>query len=106
MIDNVVLKDIFQVEKTPELKEEYDKIYKSLKDRLPAGKYGGFAIDKIFDDYRDVSSYARRTKTGKIKDGITLSELELSMVCDGGYSHFGGSSSINGRSFKVVIYTD
>jgi len=102
------LKCIFEVEKDKELEERYRNIYASLKSRMPTvGEYNQFEKSAIFEDYSNKSSYARNTHTGKIKAGIEIDELELSMICDDGFSHFGGSSSIDkDGNFTVVIYTD
>ena len=36
-----------------------------------------------------------------------LTPIELAMICDGGFNHFGGNSNINpDGSFGVTIYTD
>lgn len=46
-------------------------------------------------------------RRGQLKKGIEISELELSMLLDRGFSHFGGSSSISSDGkFTVTIYTD
>ena len=101
------LNDIYAVEKNENLSAEYEKIQDDLKDKYGTGEFNSFRKDELFEDYKDVSSYARRTHTGKIKDGMELTELEVSMICDGGYSHFGGSSTIySDKTFKVEIYTD
>jgi hypothetical protein len=101
------LKDVFEVEKNAELKTEYDKVYAALKEKYGKGQYKSFDKRELFENYSDKSSYARRTHTGRVKDGVELTELELSMICDDGYGHFGGSSTIcSNRTFEVVIYTD
>jgi hypothetical protein len=95
----MILKDIFAVEKDEALNREYEEIYVKMKER--------FKENNPISDYTYKPGYAQTTYTGKLKDGVEISELELSMYLDSGFSHFGGSSSIsNNGSFKVVIYTD
>jgi hypothetical protein len=106
------LKCIFDVKKDEKLQAEYKGIYAKLKEKYGKGKYKNFPIysseeEPLFEGYRYESKYGENIHTGKIKEGIELTELELSMICDDGFSHFGGSSAIYlDRTFKVVIYTD
>lgn len=103
----MILKDIFEVQKNPELKAEYEKTYNALKERFPLTKIGLFDIKAIFDKFEEKPDYAHTTYVGKIKDDVELTELELSMICDNGYMHFGGKSTIRpDKTFEVVIYTD
>jgi hypothetical protein len=95
----MILKDIFAVEKDTILNKEYEEIYAKVREKY----YGNNPIS----EYSHKSGYAQSTYIGKLKDGVKISELELSMYLDSGFSHFGGSSSISSDgSFKVVIYTD
>ncbi len=100
------LRCIFDVERNKELKDKYEKICDDLRKRFHAKSF--YDVRKqVFEEHHDMPSYARNTHTGKIKDGVKLSELEVAMICDGGYSHFGGSSVIGtDGTFRVVIYTD
>jgi hypothetical protein len=101
------LQCIFDVEKDESLQNRYLEIYKKVKEKYGHEKYPTFDVNELFENYKCISSYARCTHVGTIKDGIELSELELSMVCDYGFSHFGGLSVIrDDRTFEVVIYTD
>ena len=87
--------------------KEYRKTYTELKSRLGTNKAGYFDTKGLFEDYTLQTGYARKTHRGRLKPGVELTELELSMVCDDGYSHFGGSGTISkDRTFCVVIYTD
>lgn len=98
------LKDIMEVSQNEKLLAEYTKIRDDLVKRFGVNLY---SLRGHLRRYRQVSSYAKNTHTGKLKDGVELSELELSMVCDSGFSHFGGSSFIGSDgTFTVVIYTD
>jgi len=102
------LQCIFDIEKNAKLQTEYKKIYKDLKEKFGEGEFKRFdKYKKLFENYSDESKYARNIHTGKIKEGIVLTELELSMICDDGFYYFGGSSIIHSDgSFEVNIYTD
>lgn len=94
----MVLKDIFAVGKDENLYREYQDTYNKVKENYNR---------TIFEEHHCKNGYARNTHTGKLKDGVDITELELSMLLDRGFSHFGGSSSISkDGSFTVVIYTD
>ena len=96
----MVLKDIIEVKGDKHLYRKYNNIYNNLLKTLK-GK------GSIYEEYDVITSYARKTHVGKIKNGINISELELSMLCDGGFYHYGGKSTINeDGTFEVIIYTD
>lgn len=99
------LKDIFEVQESLEYKE----IFNNLKEKYGKGEFRNLNI-KDFCENEECSrhsGYAKVTYTGKLKEYVELTELELSMICDNGYSHFGGSSFIDrDRGFSVTIYTD
>jgi hypothetical protein len=100
------LKDIYEVGKNEDTQKLYSDTWNNLKTKY-ANEKGYIKRDMIFDDLKTSSGYARSTYSGKIRQGIKLNELELSMICDNGYSHFGRSSSIGqDGSFSVTIYTD
>ena len=88
-------------------KIEYRKIVADLKEKYGSGKFNSFNCNQIFDEYEYQSKHARAVHKGKLKEGMTLTELEVSMICDNGFSHFGGSSTIyKDGTFQVDIYTD
>ena len=88
-------------------KIEYRKIVADLKVFYGSGKFNSFNRNQIFDEYEYQSKYSRAVHKGKLKEGMTLTELEVSMICDNGFSHFGGSSTIyKDGTFQVDIYTD
>ena len=94
------------LERNPEKLEEYKNIFSQLKEKLGNEDIRIYR-EKLLSRCDWTPSYARATYTGKIKEGIELTELELSMICDNGFSHFGGNSVINpDRTFKVIIYKD
>ena len=96
----MILKDIFAVEKDKHLFKEYNNTYNNLLKRLKDK-------DSIYEKYDVITSYARKTHVGKLKGEVEISELELSMLCDGGFHHYGGKSIINDDgTFEVAIYTD
>ena len=51
-------------------------------------------------------SYARTYYTGTIPEGVTLSDLDLLILCDSGNTCFGGSVDRYGKEFKACVYTD
>lgn len=92
--------------------KEYNSIFENLKEKYGVGEYKNFikntdCENSLFEEYRIESKYSRKIYTGKIKEGIELTELELSMICDNGFSYFGGSSIIRkDRTFRVEIFID
>ena len=105
------LKCILNVQNDNKCLEEYRNIYNVLKEKYGEGEYKRFKKygddSNIFENYSVEHRYARNIHRGKIRDGIVLSELELSMICDDGFSHFGGSSTIySDNTFKVEIEID
>lgn len=98
------LKDIFETGSNP----EYNEIFQNLKEKYGKGKFKILNLSDFCEgDYERTSGYARATYRGKLKEDVQLTELELSMICDNGYSHFGGSSNIGkDKTFTVAIYTD
>ena len=90
---------------TEESKREYQKKYDELQVIWKERGYKNYndacvAITKK-------SGYAKCTYTGTLKDDLDcLSALQVAMLCDGGFSWFGGGCSKDGLKFTVVIYTD
>jgi hypothetical protein len=71
-------------------------------------KFKGMTHEQMFSNFDISRTYARATYTGFLTE-ITkdLTAWELAVVCDGGFSWFGGSSHISSNGFfTVVIYTD
>ena len=101
----MILSNIFQVMDNEQLGESYTEIWEGLKKKYGKGEPTDIYKDDLLETWRCKPSYSRCTYEGVIKEGVTLSELELSMILDSGFSHFGGSSTIySDRSFKVVIH--
>ncbi|WP_336761342.1 hypothetical protein [Paenibacillus sp. USHLN196] len=95
----MILKDIYKVQNDPELYEEYQRVHEKVK--------ASYTHSNTIESYVPQSGYAQKTYRGQLKQGVEISELELSMLLDRGFSHFGGSSSISSDGkFTVVIYTD
>ncbi len=90
-----------------EQENEINKIFKSLTEKYKRLDNGSFVKNDIFDYYDINHEYGQNVHNGKIKENITLSELELSLICDGGFRFFGGISEINkDKTFKVIIWID
>lgn len=88
---------------------EYREIFQNLIKKYGRGQHSSLNIADFCENgyYEKEHGYAKHIYRGVLKKDVELTELELSMICDGGYSHFGGSSSIRqDRVFTVVIYID
>ena len=87
--------------------DRYVERWRSLRDRFTADGHL-IHVSKLCDSYKRISGYGHYTVTGKLTEEIQqLSALELSMLVDQGFSHFGGYSRIyDDGSFNVKIYTD
>lgn len=98
------LKAIFETQNS----QEYKEIFNNLKEKYGIGKYKYLNPSIICEgEYTVEKRYARDVYRGKLKADIEITELELSMICDNGYSYFGGSSTIyKDRTFSVEIWTD
>ena len=87
-------------------KNRYDNILAKLKEQFSDGR-GGIDKNKVFHKHETRTRYGRREHTGILADGIELDALQVSMVCEDGYSHFGGSSFVaDDGFFSVTINTD
>lgn len=65
------------------------------------------SIDAITETYTTTRGYGCKTVVGKLKEGIDINELELSMLVDNGFWYFGGTSIIYpDKSFCVTVYID
>lgn len=85
----------------------HEKVKKELLDRFGVNTLHEINRDEIFESTSSSSRYSTRTHSGKLKEGVELTELELAMILDGGYYWFGGDSTIyDNGSFRVNIYTD
>jgi hypothetical protein len=88
---------------TPELYAGFEANLKKLKARF--GNKGCF---QIFENVESHHAYARAIYTGTLTEETKdLTPWEVAVLCDGGFSWFGGSANIysNGH-FEVNIYTD
>lgn len=65
-----------------------------------------------FEDYKQTSGYAHYKFSGKVSDklvellGHEPTSEEIILLVDDGFSHFGASCSMNGRSFSGRVNTD
>ena len=81
--------------------QENQAIYESL------GERGLLNPSKAFATFNRSSSYARHNFSGKLAEGVELTELEIAMICDNGFSWFGGSSTLKpDGTFHVTVYFD
>jgi hypothetical protein len=98
-----------------ESEKEYKNVFENLKKKLfergiskSEDSFPGLTACCEKGEYSSTKGYAQKGYDGYLKkELLDLSELEVAMICDGGYSWFGGSSKIdeNGR-FHVTIYID
>lgn len=92
-------------------KETYHKLIDKMKDRgyIEEGIIG---IPSIARFCKPGTAKKKIEKTryiciGELKnDLLDLNELEISMLVDNGYLHFGGEIIKNGSQFRCTIYTD
>lgn len=85
--------------------EEHAAIWDALKQKY--GIDGKIDQHDLFGLYFTERSGGTLIHIGQIKDGIELNELELAMICNNGFSYFGGWSHIYpDRTFRVEIYTE
>lgn len=89
--------------------ERLTKVVKRIRDKY----FEQFNVEylyelkyEMFENLKSKSGYAHCLYEGDITEGIDLTEEEMAIICDGGFSYFGGYSNINGRHFNVKIYTD
>lgn len=100
------------VKHTEETAKQYAEIWDDLKNKLRErgyidDKHKNPSIYNCSDDVRCKSGYANCQYTGTLKPDLEdLTSLQVAMLCDGGYSWFGGNHSKNGLKFSVKVYTD
>ena len=88
-------------------KNDYPAIKKALLSRFEVDSISQIPNMSVCETLNCNNGYGTNTYTGKLKEGVEVSEIELAMIIDRGYSFFGGSSQINqDRTFKVEIWFD
>ena len=88
-------------------RQAYEEVKQKLLERFMVKSITEIRRVDVVENHQIQNRHATNIHTGKLKDGVQLSELELAMVLDGGYSFFGGSSSISpDGKFRVEIWTD
>jgi hypothetical protein len=87
-------------------KNNYPAVKEQILKRFGVDNIRELRLGDLCEDWAFHHGYGTNTYTGKLKDSVTVSELEIAMICDHGYSFFGGSSSISGKNFKVEIWFD
>lgn len=99
-------------EHTEKTKKEYEIAWSDLKTKLEEKGYTNdtHPNPSIYycNDYLSIKKgYANTQYSGVLKENLAnLSALQVAMLCDGGYSWFGGQCSKDGLKFDVKIYTD
>lgn len=99
-------------EHTEKSEKQYKEIWEDLKAKLRERGYidEKYKYPSIYRCSSDVSSrlgYANCQYTGTLHSDLDdLTSLQVAMLCDGGYSWFGGNCSKNGLKFSVKVYTD
>lgn len=97
---------------TEQTKNTYENEWNDLINKL---KERGYINDKqkypsiynCSDNLQSKSGYANHQYSGILKKDLEdLTSLQVAMLCDSGYSWFGGSCSKIGLNFKVKVYTD
>ncbi|BDH62144.1 hypothetical protein MTP04_22740 [Lysinibacillus sp. PLM2] len=88
-------------------KNNYPEIKKELLSRFNVESISEITNMSVCETFSCRNGYGTNTYTGKLKDDVVVSEIELAMIIDNGYSFFGGSSTINSdKTFKVEIWFD
>jgi hypothetical protein len=87
-------------------KNNYPATKEALMKRFGVDDIRELRLSDLCEDWACHHGYGTNTYTGILKEGVSVSELELAMICDHGYSFFGGNSTISGRNFKVEIWFD
>ncbi len=86
--------------------DESTKVKEQLLKRFETTNLRGVG-SKIFEEFTPSLGITMNQYNGKLKPGVEISELELSMVLDSGFSYFGGSCTIlPGGKFSATIYID
>lgn len=102
---NMSLRSIVELQRDKQILERYKGVFEALKKTY--GRGVGFNRDKIFAKHKVSRKRGRNEHTGYLKEDVELDALQLSMICDNGFSHHGGSAFIaDDGYFKVTIYTD
>jgi hypothetical protein len=97
---------------TEESKKLYQEAWEGLKAKLTERGYINEkqkypSIHNCADDLTHKSGYAHCQYNGKLKPDLEdLTDLQVAMLCDGGYSWFGGNCEKYGLRFSVKVYTD
>lgn len=99
-------------EHTEETEKRYKDAWNDLKSKLKERGYvdevhKNPSIYRCSDDVEAKHGYAHCLYTGTLKPDLEdLTDLQTAMLCDGGYSWFGGSCSKDKLKFSVRVHTD
>lgn len=100
------LESIFNIENDKEKMEWYKNLCLNLKKKYGC-QYLGDIKEKVLEKHNIIHRHGDVIHKGKLKDGNDFTEIELSIICEGGFYHLGGESKITSDgSFEVKIYTD
>jgi hypothetical protein len=103
-MQNFHLKSITEL--APEQYSSYMRTYGDLRKRFK-NEYDAFDPAQIWEGHKKDHMYGKAIYTGKIKEGVKITPLELSMACVRGFNHFGGEVTITDHNyFTVVVFTD
>ena len=95
------------VELTTEEYDRYSKIYANLCEKI-----GESGTSELIIDLKQTGGYAHYKFSGTVSDtlveklGRMPTEVELIMLIDSGFSHFGASCTIIGKGFSGRVNTD
>jgi hypothetical protein len=86
--------------------KKYEEVFKDLQDKLKDRGYS-LNISQCADDVMVRHGYANTEYRGTLSPDLdALTDLQVAMLCDGGYSWFGGECRKTGLNFYVKVYTD
>lgn len=94
-------------ELTPEERDLWKEAYRQLREAVE-----GSNSSQWFSEYRQIYGYAHYTFSGKYTDflvgklGHKPTAVELIMLVDGGFSHFGATCSVGDYTFNGRVNTD
>lgn len=93
-------------EHSEESEKKYQEIWENLKVKLKERGYRSNIYDSA-EKIHNRKGYAQEVYEGNLKSDLNdLTALEVAMLCDGGYSWYGGSCFKDGLKFNVKVYTD
>jgi hypothetical protein len=89
----------------PQTHEEHAEMWDAIKTTY-GDENGNVDADELFGLYLCEKFSTTEVHTGIIPDGMELTELELAMICDNGFTNGGKSHIYPDNGFRVEIYTE